>query len=337
VLTIALLYAVFSETHLADFKQMLLGVSFTGVCIYFAISVFAYVCRAYRYHLMLSSMSDGRYEVSFFRMFLVTTIRNALVDFLPVRLGEVSYMYVLSRLGVPFVTGASSFGVCLLLDISVLFGLFAILVFVSPFLLDAEQILRWESLGLPQLPLALVCAVAFSILFFLLLRAHKIWFVIIGSKIFRKFSPPKLNELAQTVGKDLEQVATSKNYKMLLLMTVFLRVAKYGSLYVLLASVVAQYGVKPSDLNPVLALAAFVSAEAAASLPISGLMGFGAYEFVWASVFNLPEAVSANEKAIGLVIHLITQICGYSLGAVGIVWFLIFELRNSKAPGNKSE
>ena len=70
-----------------------------------------------------------------------------------------------------------------------------------------------------------------------------------------------------------------------------------------------------------LSFVAFVSAEASASLPISGLMGFGAYEAVWSLIFSFSEVEIPSLTVLIFAIHIITQVIGYSLGFLALIVF----------------
>ena len=65
----------------------------------------------------------------------------------------------------------------------------------------------------------------------------------------------------------------------------------------------------------------------AASLPISGIAGFGAYEGAWAGVFILLGFPAAMAKATSLSHHLVTQLYGYLIGIASILTLLALPAR----------
>jgi len=66
-----------------------------------------------------------------------------------------------------------------------------------------------------------------------------------------------------------------------------------------------------------------VSAEFAASLPLSGIAGFGAYEGTWAFVFRLLGFSGDLADLTALTHHLFTQIYGYLLGALSLIALML--------------
>ena len=76
-------------------------------------------------------------------------------------------------------------------------------------------------------------------------------------------------------------------------------------------------------INPVVSSVSFIFAEAAASLPFSGLMGFGAYEGAFSIIMKATNNIIPAEITVVFVVHLITQIVGYTIGILGALAFVI--------------
>ena len=83
------------------------------------------------------------------------------------------------------------------------------------------------------------------------------------------------------------------------------------------------------DLDPLLVTVAFISAEAASSLPASGVMGFGIYESAWSTVLGLTGGRIPSPTTVIFSVHLITQLVAFSCGAVA---FALFPFLNLKSP-----
>ena len=64
-------------------------------------------------------------------------------------------------------------------------------------------------------------------------------------------------------------------------------------------------------------------AEFSASLPISGIAGFGAYEGTWAIIFTILGFPQKLAITTGISHHLITQVWGYSLGVICLALLLL--------------
>lgn len=69
-------------------------------------------------------------------------------------------------------------------------------------------------------------------------------------------------------------------YGRVLVVSVAIRALKYLGLYLLVSGLAAQWPEQAAHLSFPLVLFALLAAEATASLPVSGIAGFGAYEGV---------------------------------------------------------
>lgn len=326
----AILIAVVAETQTLDsFAELFFGVHPPALLGYIGISLIALLARALRYRLILvdalGKCNAPRYGV----MLIVSAVRNALVDMLPARLGELSFFYVLHRYGVSTAAAATAFTVSLVLDLIILcmLGLAAVLAAAAGFLLLPALFEAPKSTAF--LPLSIT---ALALLIGVVLELPRI--VTVGTTIAGKLSnilpahrqAPVRNFLS-SFEADVYRVRRSKHYLSVLLLTVLLRTAKYGSLYLLLLAVVHQLNLGANDISFLPVVVAFVAAEASASLPFSGIMGFGAYEGAWTLIFSATQVKIPSVPSVILVVHLITQIVGYSVGLLGLGAFLVREVR----------
>ena len=271
--------------------------------------------RAERYRYVINSISGE--SISRAKFIILTSVRNALVDFFPARLGEASYLYMLNRLGVSVLKGVSSFGLCLALDLIVLLALLSLL-FVGTYSLR-----EFDSLII----IVLLSGVSFVFVYNLEKVIDVVIFIlnwIDKNFCFLKRARDFIQDSILKIRSDIVQVKVDGLFVKLIFLTAGLRFAKYTSLYILLCAVVYQWGLGVEDLKPFEAVIAFISAEASASLPISGFMGFGAYEGAAAAGISLSCGEACSEVptlAVVFSVHLITQITGYSVGAIGALAF----------------
>ncbi len=106
-----------------------------------------------------------------------------------------------------------------------------------------------------------------------------------------------------------------------LVLSVGIRGAKYFGLYCLFFGVVAtQFPEMTTRVGTV--LAALVSGEAGASLPVPAFMGFGTYEAGGTLALVALGASRGASLIVMLAMHVISQIIDYLLGAIGVVLFL---------------
>jgi hypothetical protein len=326
-----LLFAIFREQSLDEFVQGFKEIKLPWLYGYIGLSLVALLVRAQRYRLIVELSSEETTKQSYGAFLIITAIRNALVDFLPARLGELSFFYVSRRYGVPFSAAMTAFGLCFALDIAVLFGLIVTFFASLPLLSLQDSIV--EKLG-SGLAIASISLVGLLILAFCIFHLSRLFaFVLDALSLLAKKAPKKLEQMIEKVSGVIEKIETEcsriktrRAYPLLIMQTLVLRICKYASLYLVLISVVPPAVI--SEINPLVSTIGFISAEAAASLPISGLMGFGTYEGAWTLVLSLANVEVPSPTSLIFMVHLITQAIGYSIALLALSVFLLRELRN---------
>jgi hypothetical protein len=108
------------------------------------------------------------------------------------------------------------------------------------------------------------------------------------------------------------------------------RACKYLSYYMLFLGLLLPLGFTLSDFPLEKVFLGLCSAELAASLPVSGIAGFGAYEGAWALVFQLLGYSERIAVLSSISHHLFTQVYGYLLGAVALLVLLLPMFRQQK-------
>ena len=106
------------------------------------------------------------------------------------------------------------------------------------------------------------------------------------------------------------------------LLSLLVRLAKYASLGVLLAALLKGSGFGDALLSPSKVFLGIVSSEMSASLPVSGIAGFGAYQGTWSAAFTLLGMPASLAATTGVSHHLFTQAYGYSLGILALLALL---------------
>jgi hypothetical protein len=278
-----------------------------------AVSLMAAWLRAWRYRWLLRPQS-----ISWPNMFLVTFIRNSLVDLLPARLGSLSYIYVLNkRLGFPFETATSSFVLAFVLDF----------LTISPFLIVSLLAVGpgADSLRTPAL---LIIAAAFFLVVFLVY-----WKLVPAARIFlavfrgllrltrtqeRKASRTAVHKFELTI-ENLNSVHRSGRAIPILVLSFLIRLAKYVSVFALFFALLRSQGFALRDLSLWTFILGLSGAELTSALPIKGLAGFGTWESAWALTFSLMHFDSRLAVISGIGVHLLTNIFEYSLGIGSIL------------------
>jgi len=103
------------------------------------------------------------------------------------------------------------------------------------------------------------------------------------------------------------------------LLSVAIKLGKYLSLYLLLMGIAGQWPAAAARLSLHLVIFALVAAEATASLPISGIAGFGAYEGVMMATFRQAGLSAGQGAMIPFSLHLCTQALDYTLGGLALI------------------
>lgn len=333
VLSLALLYLVFKDQSVKEFAVLLGRVDIDGVVLYCLIAVLALILRALRYRAVAQGILDKAGVPSSGRFMILTAVRNALVDALPARLGELAFFYVMSSYGISLLNSAIVFGLTLALDIALLlvivfFAVISLPLFFSDLPVVSSSLAPSSLIALGILSAVILFSLAkLDSIFTLLARLPRAIQLKPCPAIFKRvlaFAEDKLLLIA----RDFALIRERGLFLRLLLLTLALRAAKYCSLYVLLIAVIAQWGIAWQRVSFPIALLAFIGAEATASLPASGFLGFGAYEISWNLVFSLSGMKIPSIMSVILAVHIITQVVGYSIGLLGLGAFLFDKIRN---------
>ena len=301
------------RAHLLD---ALRAVAITGIVYYIIASLAQTVIRAVRFRLLITAADDGECP-SLFHTILVTLVRNMTVDMLPSRVGELSYVALMNRgykVGAP--TCISS------LSISFLFDLVALVLILSAALIPglAGGAAASKSLIGVLIVVVVVTGIIAALIFaglHICCSIARKWF---GQSPRWKLLDKTLSFL-EKLAEAITQTRRSKITLKLLILSLGVRLIKYGSLYALFLAVT-----RPSfpDLacEPVWnVLYALVGAEAAASLPVPSFMSFGTYEAGGTLALTILGYASAISMVTIGAVHIFSQIVDYSLGGIGFLLF----------------
>lgn len=285
-----------------------------GLALFVLLSLLMSVFRTWRYRLILATSGHRPPSIP---LFLVVLVRNFLSDLLPARLGTLSYIYLAtSRLGIPLSGSASSFALSFLFDIAALVPMIA-----AAALMAGSASLEWD-LGRVVL-VALLLAVCSGLAVALLPALLRIAARIIQSLPFPgERWRSRGREIVDDVSREVVSAKEAGIFLRLFLLSVLVRLAKYASLGVLLAALLKGSGFQDALLSPSKVFLGIVSSEMSASLPVSGIAGFGAYEGTWSAAFTLLGMPAGLAAATGISHHLFTQVYGYSLGALALLALL---------------
>jgi len=309
-LTIAVFVWLFFHITWRDVLELMLAADAAYLGAFVALSLLLQTARTFRYRMVLSAVGQ---PPGFFRLFLAVLVRGFCVDLLPARTGELVYIYILrSRLGIELGAATASFALAFLFDVMAL----------APLVAGA---LALTGTGLAFSPGALLAGGGVLLAATALLIAALPWglriafrLAALGPARWRRGRGRVRRFLAAT-HRQIGRARRRGTYAPLLGLSVLVRGLKYAALYVLLLALLAPRGYSHATLPFPQAFLGLASSEMAASLPISGIGGFGAYEGAWALVFERFGLPADLAKKTGVSHHLLTQLWGYGIGLAALL------------------
>jgi len=317
----ALIWFLFTKIEFKDFIQTFTRIYVPGLLAFMIIALVGATLRAWRYKWLLLPHS-----ITWRDIFLVTFIRNLFVDLFPARIGSLSYVYVLNRnLKFSFEAASSSFVIAFVLDFLTL----------SPFL-----VLSLLSVGLGRTPVSNRTILAISLAFFLLVFLI-FWKIVklaaIALDLYRKllklirWDEKKWAELSVTkirsTIEDLQKIKDRRIAWPLFILSLGIRLTKYGALFILLYALMRSHGFSLGNLSFSKTILGITGAELTSALPIKGIGGFGTWESAWALTLML----MGYEQRIAILssgVHLITNLFEYVLGTASILYLSLFRSKN---------
>jgi uncharacterized protein (TIRG00374 family) len=304
---------LFSVVSIREVINLLKGITLDWIFLFLIMSFSMSLFRTWRYTVILNASG---YRPNLVASYLITLVRNFFSDLLPARLGTLIYIYLVqNRLGVPFGAAAASFALSFVFDILAL----ALLIILAA--LDASSDL------IPPIFLVtggLILALGSGFVLVLLPVIITFMAKVSGSlPLIPEKYRLKLHHALDETRKNIDLSRNQGIFWKILSLSFGVRIFKYLSLYVLLLALVLPLGFSIQSFPFSKVFLGLCSAELAASLPISGIAGFGVYEGAWALVFQLLGYSEHIAALTSISHHLLTQVYGYSLGALALLVLLL--------------
>jgi uncharacterized protein (TIRG00374 family) len=314
ILTTAIVfYYLFQNVSPTEVLAIVKEANRSALLAFFILSISMSIFRTWRYLLVLRVSGHVPSSIS---LFLVVLVRNFFSDLLPARLGTLIYVYIINtRLAVPLSAAGCSFALAFLFDILAI----APLVLVAALLVGG--VANLNPIGL-LIGAALLAVVVLVILYSLPLCCTFASSILSRVKTDRSWHSALLEQL-KSLREELLRAKSGGIYLPLIVLSLGVRICKYGSLYFLLYALLAPLGYTLSQMVPAKIFVGLLVPEIAASLPISGIAGFGVYEGAWAFIFRLLGFPARVADLTAISHHLFTQVYGYSLGAGALMVLLL--------------
>ena len=326
--SVGLLWLLSSQVRAEDVGAMLGHIYWPAVLLYASVALAGAWVRAWRYKLLLAPQAIGWGPI-----FLVTFIRNSLIDLLPARLGALSYIYVLNkRLGFSFEAAASTFVLASVLDTLTL----------SPFLILAGLTVGLAA-GAISVPAVFgLAAVLFGVAALVLWKIVPLGRFLLAlferliARLGRAGRRPSFRTAVEkfrlTVG-ELAHIRERRSLVLVFAQSLAVRLAKYVSVFSLFYGLLRSRGYTLADLSFAKFILGISGAELTSVLPVKGLAGFGTWESAWAVTFRLMNFDPGLAVISGIGVHLLTNVFEYSLGIASIA---ILAWPRRREPGEAS-
>lgn len=326
--TIGVFSYLFTHVSPSETINLIRNINKKILLIFLSLSFSMSVFRTWRYKVVLRVSGHNPNSIA---LFLIVIVRNFFSDLLPARLGTLIYVYlVTNRLGIPFGAAAASFALSFVFD----------LIALAPLILIAA-LLVGVSTGISSTVLftgGCVFALILLLVLFALPRLFHAVTIILNKLV--SLSKGKLNKCREawvTAEEEIQKARAAGIYSKLIVLSLLVRITKYGSLYFLLFALMNPLGYSLRELNIGKVFTGLCAAEFTASLPISGIAGFGAYEGTWAFVFQVLGFPGHIAKLTSVSHHLFTQVYGYLLGVIALLILLLPVFKNRVKPATTKQ
>lgn len=266
--------------------------------------------RTWRYRGVLLAMGE---QAGWGRLFMTVLVRGVCVDMLPARTGELVYIYILrTRLGVELGAATASFALVFLFDILALAPL--MILALSLVVIGAEVEFSASALLVIGGGLFVVAGLLISGLPLLVRMAFRVS----GWTLPRGGLRQWVRRLLASTHHQIYRAQVHGVYARVFMQSVLVRMLKYAALYALLLAMVLPQGYALAEWPLHKVFLGLTAAEMAASLPVSGVLGFGAYQGAWTLVFVLLGFPVEMAQITSISHHLFTQVYGYLLGLAAL-------------------
>ncbi|MEA3420769.1 MAG: lysylphosphatidylglycerol synthase transmembrane domain-containing protein, partial [Acidobacteriota bacterium] len=235
IVSVILIWFLLSQIEIKDLFKIFSNIYYPAFLAFIVIALTSALLRAWRYKWLLHPSS-----ISWGNIFLVTFVRNLFVDLFPARIGSLSYIYILNRrLNFSFEAATSTFVVSFVFDFLTL----------SPFLIFSIFFVGLGNTALSSISLLVISTIFFFLVFIILWKITQLSVFML--KIYRlflksirlkekKWAKVSTEKIRLTI-EDIKQIKKRKIYWPIFFLSLGLRLAKYGSLYLLLFSLLKSH------------------------------------------------------------------------------------------------
>lgn len=292
ICTIIIIYFIFRNIEIKAFVDVFRQISVFVIIFPFLFYLFSHFFRAVRFYLILEK------AVSLKKLIHIVFINNFWNSILPMRLGELSYIYLLKKENIESTKGVFTLGTVRLFDLAAIFIFFSIALFFTTLRNYYFNIFFISFLSL--------------LLFVLILI---IFFRRIIFNFFQKTNSSLNSKILSKIIGTLEHFVILKSKLMIFNQFVL-------SLFVWLFALLTGYFIVHFfiDVSFFVVILGLCLVMLTYVLPIQGLMGFGTTEGAWAIVLIVFGFTKEQAIATGFAFHVLSLfyttilgLCGYLL------------------------
>ncbi len=315
-----LLYYVFKDIRWEDFLSRFDKVDFRWVYLSIALSLIAFVARAYRWNVLIHPLG---YQLNTWRTLLAVMV-GYLVNLAIPRAGEISRCAILKRMdGVPM---TQSFGTVVTERIFDL--LMLIILLALGFILEFDKLYEFFSGVMTRLAIDPVILIISACSLFLLGILFLVFFGRIDRHLSRFVIYNKLRGFVVELLNGLLSFTKMKHKTGFVLSTILIWVTYFYMSYVMVFALE-----ETSELSHLAGLAMLVGAGIALSIPVQG--GFGTYHVIVSTLLLLYGIDEVTGKFFATLLHT-SQIVTIALfGAISFV--ISFLIRKNSSDGHLKE
>ncbi len=309
-LTVVLLGFLFSRIQLSEIKKVFLSLQLEHLAAGFMLYLLGYFFRILRFRALLGGEPPPIVPLT-----AVVCIHNMANKLLPVRTGEISFPYLLKKIGKKSTgTGISSLMAARILDLASVGFVF----FVSSIIIRNEMPEKYKMLWIPAAVLSGVAILAL---------AGMIFFT---KKFFMTHSLPSQQNatlIRRTFYSSLRALTAISNTNLILAIfwSMGLWFSFYGMFNIYVKGMGQNLGFFESSWGATISVFTYV-------LPISGVGGFGTHEAGWTLGFTALGIEFDAAVAAGFAVNVICAASAIILGIAGAVGF--YALRRQRANSN---
>ena len=295
VISILLLYILFSHVRIEDITELIKKIPLIWLLAGFLFYIACYVFRAMRFNLLL----DKKIKIK--RLFTIVCIHNMAVSLLPVRTGELSYIYLVKKEGIKGTKALATLLVARIFDFFALILIF----FIAIFLIFSE---------LPDIIKQIIPYVLILILAIILFVVFMFFF---AEKLFhRKIKIKLINTIAckiKEVTHDFKILHTKKNILNYSILSLFIWLSQFIMIYVVIGKLI-KIGFIKTVIGSILPIFSTV-------LPVQGLAGFGSTEGAWAIAFYSLGVSKSVAISSGFIFHFLLIIYFLIPGIIALLFY----------------